>query len=536
MKNSRKYPRTFRPKESVQVAPQLAESVDVFEPLAAEKNNLYLSIDSELYVQPLIRRSMFWPPAYLGETWNEYIPLAFWAVDALKPKMIAEVGGISPVSFFALCQAVRQSALDARCIAVDTRGSSVSDPLFEEIDFYSKQHYGSFSSVIQHQFEHADSLFDADSIDLLHLDLLNVPDAQLDNNFDRWVSLLSDNGIMLLSGTGIQSKKPQIRKLIASLRDRYPIFEMAQGQGVSIVGVGEQLNEPFSTLFSADEEAGDKQAIREAFSRIGQSCCDAWVVKKLNRQLDNLQKEKEQKAKEVDELKIFSARSNSDYQKAIDAVKANFQPELDVMRKQATVMEEELLQSRKIASEYSLKVNTLEVQLKRLEGAKERQTREIVLLTKMLLQAEEGLEQIQENDSVKTSSVSKNPVQQQPLMQEKKSAKLPNFLRVLGGTARGVRKEKDGDAKLLHAKKLLLDSALFDEKWYLNRYPDAATSNISSVEHYLTVGAALGYDPSANFDSSYYLEKNKDVAISGMNPLVHYLRFGISENRKPKAN
>src|SRR5690606_20337777 len=109
----------------------------------------------------------------------------------------------------------------------------------------------------------------------------------------------------------------------------------------------------------------------------------------------------------------------------------------------------------------------------------------------------------------------------------------PGLLRVFGSNARSTKKE--GDAKLLHAKKILLDSALFDERWYLKKYPDVAATSMSAIEHYLTVGAALGYDPSVNFDSSYYLEKYTGVAMSGMNPLVHYLRFGISENRKPKA-
>ena len=37
------------------------------------------------------------------------------------------------------------------------------------------------------------------------------------------------------------------------------------------------------------------------------------------------------------------------------------------------------------------------------------------------------------------------------------------------------------------------------------------------------------------FDQAYYLSKNGDVAISGMPPLHHYVAYGDREGRKPMA-
>lgn len=75
-------------------------------------------------------------------------------------------------------------------------------------------------------------------------------------------------------------------------------------------------------------------------------------------------------------------------------------------------------------------------------------------------------------------------------------------------------------------------SGLFDEAWYFARYPDAAASGMSALEHYFSAGAALGYDPSKKFSTKWYLERYQDVAASGINPLEHYVGPGSGEGRK----
>lgn len=76
-------------------------------------------------------------------------------------------------------------------------------------------------------------------------------------------------------------------------------------------------------------------------------------------------------------------------------------------------------------------------------------------------------------------------------------------------------------------------SGLFDERWYLERYPDVAQRAVDPVEHYLRYGANEGRDPGPQFNTRWYLGANPDVAASGMNPLLHYVRFGKEEGRQP---
>ena len=79
---------------------------------------------------------------------------------------------------------------------------------------------------------------------------------------------------------------------------------------------------------------------------------------------------------------------------------------------------------------------------------------------------------------------------------------------------------------------LIKQSGLFDEKWYLDQYPDVAQRNFDPVEHYFHFGVRDGRDPGPNFNTTWYVKTYPDVLESGVNPLVHYLTFGEKEGRK----
>jgi glycosyltransferase involved in cell wall biosynthesis len=79
--------------------------------------------------------------------------------------------------------------------------------------------------------------------------------------------------------------------------------------------------------------------------------------------------------------------------------------------------------------------------------------------------------------------------------------------------------------------KLIAQSLLFDEKYYLAANPDVKDSGMPAVQHYLLHGGFEGRDPSVKFDSRFYLEQHKDVRENGINPLLHYILFGKKEGR-----
>lgn len=76
-------------------------------------------------------------------------------------------------------------------------------------------------------------------------------------------------------------------------------------------------------------------------------------------------------------------------------------------------------------------------------------------------------------------------------------------------------------------------NGVFDTRWYLENYEDVRRAGINPLLHYWVYGWLEGRNPGPSFDTNYYLETNPDVRASAVNPLKHYLEFGRYEGRLP---
>lgn len=85
-------------------------------------------------------------------------------------------------------------------------------------------------------------------------------------------------------------------------------------------------------------------------------------------------------------------------------------------------------------------------------------------------------------------------------------------------------------------RRLIRKSGLFDEKYYLLRYPDVRFADVDPLQHYLTIGWKEGRSPSAQFDIDAYLQNNPAVKSSGNNPLVHYILNTNAQRRSASAD
>jgi FkbM family methyltransferase len=103
-------------------------------------------------------------------------------------------------------------------------------------------------------------------------------------------------------------------------------------------------------------------------------------------------------------------------------------------------------------------------------------------------------------------------------------------------SALGTLARKFGRSELAQICRTLVNSGLFDRKWYKDSYPDVGASRHEPVVHYVLFGAYEGRDPCKGFDTSYYLENNADIRNWGGNPLLHYIERGEKEGRWPNEN
>ncbi|WMS42158.1 hypothetical protein RDV64_19130 [Acuticoccus sp. MNP-M23] len=72
---------------------------------------------------------------------------------------------------------------------------------------------------------------------------------------------------------------------------------------------------------------------------------------------------------------------------------------------------------------------------------------------------------------------------------------------------------------------------LFDERYYLSRYPHVRERDISPAEHYIREGWQQGFDPAPWFSTDGYIAINADTAVGDLPPFVHYVLYGRAEGR-----
>jgi glycosyltransferase involved in cell wall biosynthesis len=90
----------------------------------------------------------------------------------------------------------------------------------------------------------------------------------------------------------------------------------------------------------------------------------------------------------------------------------------------------------------------------------------------------------------------------------------------------------DRDSERSALRKLVDNESRFDAEWYLNQYPEAATSGIAPYEHYLRDGKKQGFHPF--FDEDWYLSEYPEVTNSGLSAREHYERFGKKDGFYPR--
>jgi len=80
------------------------------------------------------------------------------------------------------------------------------------------------------------------------------------------------------------------------------------------------------------------------------------------------------------------------------------------------------------------------------------------------------------------------------------------------------------------AAEAIRDAGAFDAEFYRAQVPDLGPDD-DPIEHYVTVGAGEGLDPSSMFDTRFYVRSNPGV--QRMNPFAHYCEYGWKELRNP---
>ena len=227
----------------------------------------------------LISPCSFWLPerSSVGSGWAQHAPFAFWLIDAYRPKTIVELGTHKGYSFAAFCQTVKKLNINTQCYAVDTwqgdeHAGHYSDEVYDELKEYIDSRYSGFSHMIRSTFDDALPSFADGSIDLLHIDGRHYFE-DVSHDFQSWIPKLKPNAVVLFHDTNVHERGFGVYKLWAELVQKYPHFEFLHGNGLGVLGMGDEFPPAVRDLFdAASSPAAD--VIRDSYSRLGAAASD----------------------------------------------------------------------------------------------------------------------------------------------------------------------------------------------------------------------------------------------------------------------
>ncbi len=224
----------------------------------------------------------------------------------------------------------------------------------------------------------------------------------------------------------------------------------------------------------------------------------------------NLEERDQAAIKAAEEYHLHQQAWRAD-QASMAQANADLQQELTTLQQQATQQQAQL----------GTRINELVKQNEALESSINERFRELATMTRHTEQLTRELQQ-KEQQLQKAKDRAQN-------LKQTVSWKLTAPVRALGRTFK--ENPTATPAVSMSNAERIAASGLFDELWYLHRYPEVAGSGLSAIEHFIQVGADKGYSPSALFDTRWYLQTYADVAQGSINPLLHYILHGKAEQR-----
>lgn len=335
-------------------------------------------------LQSLAQGSMFWRPDHIEPSaWLDHLPLLFWLMEAMAPQRCVTLGARRGSPHTAFCQGTGRLGLEAECLLV----ADDEDDLGAEIHAMADRRYGAIARRLNAPPRRAAKQIEPGSVDVLALDV-SASDTDMEDVLDRWLSRVSERGIVLMPGINRREPGCVAHEHFAALQSTYRSLTFHHGDGLGILVVGERPAELIETLLSRWNAPTAARTVREVFARLGRGCADQALaeaqtarLRDSSNRLDQVSKEREAKEAEVSELQA-RLREREAYLDELESDKLHLAEEISDARSQVQALEAELRQANIHLAERDASIQT------RFE--------EIATLTRMAEERDAAYQQLQQ--------------------------------------------------------------------------------------------------------------------------------------------
>lgn len=228
----------------------------------------------------------FMPVVFGLSAWYQHIPFAYWLIEKVKPKSYLEMGVHNGISYFAVCESIKQMGLSTKCVALDhwvgdSQAGFFSADVFENF-VKNNQQYSEFSSYKRNNFVKSMTEIEDDSIDLIHIDGFHSY-AAVKNDFQLALNKIDKSvGIILMHDINEYQVTFGVNKFWNEIESKFKTFRFNHGHGLGVVFIGNNIDLNFLNLFD-EKDNYFPNILRDFFELLGQRISLFAENEKLNK-------------------------------------------------------------------------------------------------------------------------------------------------------------------------------------------------------------------------------------------------------------
>jgi len=177
----------------------------------------------------------------------EHAPFEYDLVEALRPRIVVDVGAGAAASFSILCQSIRDHDVPATAYAIDTwdddAGKAEDDERrWSAVNHFLHTYFRGVAYILKMPIADATAHFRLGSIGLLRIDAARagIPLADL---LAAWMPFLSPEGVLLCPGVS-DASRPDLGNDFARATSGFTTCTFALGRGLGVARAASAVERP----------------------------------------------------------------------------------------------------------------------------------------------------------------------------------------------------------------------------------------------------------------------------------------------------